>query len=79
MITTYKLKLTFWQYPAIHTNYIISQCTTLQYNNYTTRLYLGRKDILYTKNYEFNRVAIFLLWHEPPRLCRGQINVAGIR
>ena len=27
------LKLTFWQYPAIHTNYIISHCTTLQYNH----------------------------------------------
>ena len=24
------LKPTFWQYPAIHTNYIISHCTTLQ-------------------------------------------------
>ena len=27
------LKLTFRQYPAIHTNYIISHCTTLQYNH----------------------------------------------
>ena len=27
------LKLTFMQYPAIHTNYIISHCTTLQYNH----------------------------------------------
>ena len=27
------LKLTFRQYPAIHTNYMISYCTTLQYDN----------------------------------------------
>ena len=27
------LKLTFRQYPAMHTNYIISHCTTLQYNH----------------------------------------------
>ena len=27
------LKLTFWQYPAMHTNYIISHCSTLQYNH----------------------------------------------
>ena len=27
------LKLTFRKYPAIHTNYIISHCTTLQYNH----------------------------------------------
>ena len=27
------LELTFTQYPAIHTNYIISHCTTLQYNH----------------------------------------------
>ena len=26
------LKLTFRKYPAIHTNYIISHCTTLKYN-----------------------------------------------
>ena len=44
------LKITFMQYPAVHTNYIISHCTTLQYNhNYLTR-YLGRKEILNTKN-----------------------------
>ena len=29
------LKLTFWQYPAIHTNYIICHCTTLKYNHNT--------------------------------------------
>ena len=28
-----KLKLTFRKYPAIHTNYIISHCTTLEYNH----------------------------------------------
>ena len=28
-----KLTLIFMQYPAIHTNYIISHCTTLQYNH----------------------------------------------
>ena len=40
------------KYPAIHTNYIISHCTTLQYNhNYMTR-YLGRNEILNTKNNE---------------------------
>ena len=27
------LKLTFRNYPAIHTNYIISNCNTLQYNH----------------------------------------------
>ena len=41
--------------------------------------YLGRNDILNTKDIEFNIVAISELWHELPRLCRGQINVAGIR
>ena len=30
---TLTLKLTFRQYPAIHTNYIISHCITLQYNH----------------------------------------------
>ena len=29
----YLLKLTFRKYPAIHTNYIISHCTTLQNNH----------------------------------------------
>ena len=72
------LKLTFWQYPAIHTNYTISHCTTLQYNHDMTR-YLGRNEILNTKNIEFNNAAFFLVWHELPRLCCGQINVAGIR
>ena len=55
------LKLTFRQYPAIHTNYIISHCTTLQYrpnHNYLPR-FLGRNDILNTKNDDFNSVAIF--------------------
>ena len=28
-----QLKVTFRQYPAIHTNYIISHYTTLQYNH----------------------------------------------
>ena len=41
--------------------------------------YLGRKKILNTKNNEFNSAAIFPVWHELPRLRRGQINVAGIR
>ena len=27
------LKITFRKYPAIHTTYIISHCTTLQYNH----------------------------------------------
>ena len=40
---------------------------------------LGRKEILNTKNNEFNSAAIFQLWHDPPMLCRGQINVADIR
>ena len=49
-IVSYILKVTFMQYPAVHTNYIISHCTTLQYNhNYLTR-YLGRKEMLNTKN-----------------------------
>ena len=74
-----RLKLTFTQYPAIHTNYIISHCTTLQYNhNYMTR-YLDRNEILDTKNNEINSAAIFPVWHELPMLHRGQINVAGIR
>ena len=41
--------------------------------------YLGRNKILNTKDIEFNNVAISVLWHELPRLCRSQINVAGIR
>ena len=74
------LKLTFGKYPAIHTNYIIFQCTTLPYNqnNYMTQ-YLGRNKILNTKSNEFNSVAISLLSHEPPMLCSGLVNVAGIR
>ena len=52
-----QLKLTFRQYPAIHTNYIISHFTTLQYNhNYKTR-YLGRNEILNTNNNEINSAA----------------------
>ena len=57
------LKLTFGKYPAIHTNYIISHSTTLQYshNIWHGRAYLGRKEILNTKNNEFNSAAIFPL------------------
>ena len=40
--------------------------------------YLGRNEILNTKHIEFNSVVISVLWHEPPMLCRGQINVAGM-
>ena len=32
-VLTQVLKLTFRQYPAIHSNYILSNCTTLQYNH----------------------------------------------
>ena len=38
--------------------------------------YLGRNEFLNTKYIEFNSVAISVLWHELPRLCRGQIKVA---
>ena len=31
--TAHTLKLTFWKYPSIHTNYIISHSTILQYNH----------------------------------------------
>ena len=41
--------------------------------------YLGRNEILNTKNNEFNSDAIFPIWHEHPMLHRGQINVADIR
>ena len=41
--------------------------------------YLGRDDILNTKNNEFNDAAIFPISHKLPRLHRGQINVADIR
>ena len=40
--------------------------------------YLGRNDILNTKDIEFNSVAISVLWHALPRHNRGQINVGGI-
>ena len=36
------LTLTFRQYPAIHTNYIISHCTTLQYNHNILDGYVAR-------------------------------------
>ena len=65
------------QCPSIHTNYSLSNCTNLQYNHMTR--YLGRNEILNTKDIEFNSVAISVLWHEMSRLCRGQIKVAGIR
>ena len=42
------------------------------------RAYLGRNEILNTKNNEFIGVAIFPVWHELPRLYSGQINMAGI-
>ena len=41
--------------------------------------YLGRNEILNTKNNEFNSAAIFLVLHELPKLRSGQINVAVIR
>ena len=41
--------------------------------------FLGRKEILNTKNNEFNSAIIFSLWHESSRLCRCQANVPGIR
>ena len=40
--------------------------------------YLRKNELLDTKDNEFKSVAISLLWHEQPILCRGQINVAGI-
>ena len=40
--------------------------------------YLGRNEILNTKNNEFNNAAIFSVWHELPMLRPGQINVTGI-
>ena len=45
---------------------------------YMTR-YLGRNEILNTKNNEFNSAAIFPVSHELPMLRCGQINVAGMR
>ena len=41
--------------------------------------YLGRNEILNTKNNEFDSAVIFPFWHELPGLRCGQINVAGIR
>ena len=39
--------------------------------------YLGGKEILNTKNNEFNSAAIFTLWHESPRLRRAAIAIGG--
>ena len=33
LFTTNNIKLTFGQYPVIHTNYSLSNCTNLQYNH----------------------------------------------
>ena len=41
--------------------------------------YLGRNEIVSTKNKEVNSAAILPVWHELPMLRGGQINVAGIR
>ena len=41
--------------------------------------YLGRNEIVNTKNNEINSAAIFQVWHELPRLRCGQIHVGGIR
>ena len=41
--------------------------------------YLGRNEILDTKNNEFNSAAIFPVLHVLPMLRCGHINVAGIR
>ena len=41
--------------------------------------YLGRDEILNTKNNEFNDAAIFPIWYKLPMLHHGQINVADIR
>ena len=51
---------------------------TALYKNYTYLL-LTQNEIVNKKDNEFNIVAISLLWHELPMLCRGKINVAGIR
>ena len=40
---------------------------------------LRQKRFLNTEYIEFNSVAISVLWHELPRLYRGQINVVGER
>ena len=59
----------------MHTNYIISDCTTLQYihNIWHGIRYLGRNKIFSTKNNEFNSAAIFPVWHELPRLRRARL------
>ena len=57
----------------------IAFCDQALHNNHNMTQYLGRNKILNTKDNELNSVAISLLWHEPPMLYRGQINVAGIR
>ena len=43
VLAKHGLKLTIRKYPAIHTNYIISHCTTLLYNHMIR--YLGRNEI----------------------------------
>ena len=40
--------------------------------------YLGRDEILKTKNIESDSAVIFPVWRELPRLRCGQINLAGI-
>ena len=46
---THQVKLTFRQYPAIHTNYIISYCTTIQYNHNIWHCYIGKKQNFKTR------------------------------
>ena len=54
------LNLKLRQYPAIHTNYILYHCTTLN------TIILCRSEILNTKNNQVNSGAILALWHASP-------------
>ena len=78
--TTLNLKLTFGQYPAIHTNYTVYQTAPIYNINliiFDTVL-RQKGNIEHEKNNEFNSAAIFSLWHESSRLRRCHTNVPGI-
>ena len=74
------LKLKFRKYPSIHTNYIISHCTSLQYNhNIWHGTSKGRNEFVNAKDNELNSAAISLLWHPPAMLCRHTATVGNVK
>ena len=72
-------ELTFRQYPTIYTPITLYPTAPLYSIIIIYDTLLRQRQKINTKDIELNSVAISVLWHELPRLWRGQINVTGIR